>query len=100
MPLPVSSISAAHLAPTPKPAALAPAASSGGFSSMLQNAIQSVEAPGNAAGQAIQNMLSGGSEELHTVALAVQRADLTFDLAMQVRNKVISAYQEIMKMQL
>jgi len=67
---------------------------------MLQNAIQSVEAPGNAAGQAIQNMLSGGSEELHTVALAVQRADLTFDLAMQVRNKVISAYQEIMKMQL
>jgi flagellar hook-basal body complex protein FliE len=34
------------------------------------------------------------------VALATQRADLVFDLGLQVRNKIVSAYQEVMRMQL
>jgi flagellar hook-basal body complex protein FliE len=69
------------------------------FSSVLDGAIQSVEQPRKEANQAIQNLLNG-DEELHTVALAVQRADLTFDLGLQVRNKIVSAYQEVMRMQL
>jgi flagellar hook-basal body complex protein FliE len=43
--------------------------------------------------------LSGGDEELHSVALAAQRADLQFNLFLQVRNKAVSAYQEVMRMQ-
>ena len=39
------------------------------------------------------------SEELHATALAVQRAELAFDLFLQARNKVVQAYQEIMRMQ-
>ena len=69
------------------------------FASLLDGAIQGVETPRREANQAIQGLLNG-DEELHTVALAAQRADLAFDLGLQVRNKIVSAYQEIMRMQL
>ena len=49
--------------------------------------------------QVTNNFLNGGNEELHSVALASQRASLEFELFLQVRNKVTSAYQEIMRMQ-
>lgn len=69
------------------------------FASLMNGAIQGVEQPRQDANQAIQNLLNGDGE-LHSVALSVQRADLAFDLGLQVRNKVVSAYQEIMRMQL
>jgi flagellar hook-basal body complex protein FliE len=72
----------------------------GGFASVLEGAIQSVEQPNQQADKAIQNFLSGDGEELHNVALKVQRASLAFDLGLQVRNKIVSAYQEVMKMQI
>jgi flagellar hook-basal body complex protein FliE len=74
-------------------------AASGGFQSMLEGMIGRVEQTQTQATQAAQNFLSGGDEELHSVALAAQRADLQFDLFLQVRNKAVSAYQEIMRMQ-
>jgi flagellar hook-basal body complex protein FliE len=74
--------------------------SSGGFASALEGAIQSVEQPGQQADKAIQGFLSGDGAELHNVALSVQRASLAFDLGLQVRNKIVSAYQEVMKMQI
>ncbi len=52
------------------------------------------------ATQAVQRFLSGDGQELHSAILAVQRADLTFELGLQVRNKVVSAYQEIMRIQM
>jgi flagellar hook-basal body complex protein FliE len=61
--------------------------------------IGNVEQSQAQASQAAQNFLSGGDEELHSVALAAQRADLQFNLFLQVRNKAVSAYQEIMRMQ-
>ena len=76
------------------------AKSGNSFASVLEGAIQSVEQPGQQAGNAIQNFLNGEGEELHNVALAVQKANLAFDLGLQVRNKIVSAYQEIMKMQI
>ena len=72
----------------------------GGFASALEGAIQSVEQPGQQADKAIQGFLSGDGAELHNVALSVQRASLAFDLGLQVRNKIVSAYQEVMKMQI
>jgi len=76
------------------------AAASGSFASTLQGAIQSVEKPGQDADKSIQNFLSGDGEDLHNVALTVQRASLAFDLGLQVRNKIVSAYQEVMRMQI
>ena len=48
----------------------------------------------------VEKFLSGDGEDLHTVALATQEADLAFEMFQQVRNKVVNAYQEIMKMQM
>jgi len=80
--------------------AISTAKTGGGFASALAGAIQSVEQPGQQADKSIQNFLSGDGEELHNVALSVQRASLAFDLGLQVRNKIVSAYQEVMKMQI
>jgi flagellar hook-basal body complex protein FliE len=73
---------------------------SGDFRGMLEGAIQNVEQQGQVATQAVQRFLSGDGQELHSAILAVQRADLTFELGLQVRNKVVSAYQEIMRIQM
>jgi len=86
----------------PQTAQVDAAGSSGGtgaFQSMLEGMIGRVEQSSTQAQQAAQNFLSGGDEELHSVALAAQRADLQFNLFLQVRNKAVSAYQEIMRMQ-
>lgn len=72
----------------------------GDFQQVLTGAINQVESLNNSASQSIQKFLSGDNEELHTVVLATQKADLAFQLSLQVRNKVVDAYQEIMKMQM
>jgi len=79
----------------------APAASSTGsaFQSVLGDAISKVENFQNNADNSVNNFLSGEGEELHKVALATQQADLSFQLFMQVRNKVVTAYNQVMQMQ-
>jgi flagellar hook-basal body complex protein FliE len=42
--------------------------------------------------------MAGESQDLHETLIAVQRADLTFQMMMQVRNKILQAYNEIMRM--
>jgi len=59
-----------------------------------------VEAFGQDATSSVQRFLSGEGEELHSTILATQRAELAFEMFQQVRNKVVSAYQEIMRMQM
>ena len=67
---------------------------------MLSSAIGSVESLQNNAADSVQKFLTGQNEELHTTILATQKAELAFELGLQVRNKVVDAYQEIMKMQM
>lgn len=76
------------------------ASGSGEFRDILQGAIDQVERSSSNAAQSVQDFLSGDGDDLHSTALAVQRADLEFSLMMQVRNKVVSAYQEVMRMQM
>jgi flagellar hook-basal body complex protein FliE len=94
---PVQMISLPQVAPAD---AASSAGGTGAFQSMLEGMIAPVEQSQAQATQAVQNFLSGGDEELHSVALAAQRADLQFNLMLQVRNKAVSAYQEVMRMQL
>ena len=75
-------------------------AAGGGFQDVLAGAIRQVEAVQQNAAQSVERFLSGDGEELHTTILATQQADLSMDLFLQVRNKVVSAYQEIMRMQM
>ena len=70
------------------------------FRNILQGAIDQVELSHNNATQSVQDYLSGEGDDLHSTVLAVQRAGLEFEMLMQVRNKVISAYQEVMRMQM
>lgn len=70
-----------------------------GFSTVLTDAISKVESFQNNATDSVNKFLSGEGEELHKVALASQQADLSFQLFMQVRNKVVTAYNQVMQMQ-
>ena len=70
------------------------------FGAILSDAIQKVETFQTNASASVDRFLSGEGEELHQVALNTQQADLSFQLFMQVRNKVVSAYQEVMRMQI
>ncbi|MDZ4796831.1 MAG: flagellar hook-basal body complex protein FliE [Bryobacteraceae bacterium] len=86
------------LAPLSSPAA--GSAAGGSFSSVLQSAIQNVEASGSEASQLMDKFMAGEPVDLHTVALAGQKAGLQFEMLIQVRNKVVQAYQEVMRLQL
>jgi flagellar hook-basal body complex protein FliE len=76
-------------------------AASGGsaFQSVLTDAITKVQGFQDNATNSVNKFLSGEGEELHTVALATQQADMSFQLFMQVRNKIVTAYNQVMQMQ-
>jgi flagellar hook-basal body complex protein FliE len=99
MSMSISSIRPA--APLAEPSKAGAAASSGsGFGGVFESAIRTLEQTRGEADQAVQKLLTGEGGELHSVALAAQRAEVAFDLGLQVRNKIVSAYQEVMRMQL
>lgn len=94
--LPIASVIPALIAPA------APVSSTTGaspFGSVFQQAVQQVESFQNNASASVNRFLSGEGEEIHTMAVAAQQADLSFQLFMQVRNKVVAAYQQVMQMQ-
>ena len=68
------------------------------FADVFGSAVNEVEASQQTAKTAAMNLLAGGAGDVHSVALASQRAELSLELFQQVRNKFVSAYQEIMKM--
>jgi flagellar hook-basal body complex protein FliE len=93
--LPVSSVGIPEIRPA--------AESNGGgsaFQDVFASAVQKVESMGQEATVSVERFLSGEGEELHTAVLATQRAELAFEMFLQTRNKVVSAYQEIMRMQM
>jgi flagellar hook-basal body complex protein FliE len=47
----------------------------------------------------VAGVLGGNGADVHSAMIAVEKADLSFQLMMQVRNKIVSAYQEISRMQ-
>ena len=71
----------------------------GKFSDILDQAVFHVDQLQQDANQKIGAMLSGDASDVHNAMIAVQKADLSFQLMMQVRNKVIQAYQEVERMQ-
>jgi flagellar hook-basal body complex protein FliE len=78
----------------------AESAQPGAFAEALADAIGRVEDYRVQADKAVNQFLLGKDEELHKVAAATQQAELSFDLFLQVKNKVVQAYQEVMRMQL
>lgn len=74
-----------------------PAEVTKGFSSFLSEALQDVN-QAQVASSRMQDAYATGNVELHQVTIASQKASVMLDLTMQVRNKVIESYQEIMRM--
>ena len=71
----------------------------GGFASTLASAVDNVEQLNTSAESDVTNVLQNGGQELHNVMIAVEKADIAFQLMMQVRNKIVNAYQEISRLQ-
>jgi flagellar hook-basal body complex protein FliE len=69
------------------------------FASAFEDAVSKVESFQTNAQASVERFLSGEGEELHHVAIAAQQAELSFQLFMQVRNKITAAYQQVMQMQ-
>jgi flagellar hook-basal body complex protein FliE len=68
------------------------------FSDILHNAVNTVNTLHDGAASQVNNLLQGGGN-MNDVMIAVEKADVSFQLMMQVRNKIVSAYQDIEKMQ-
>lgn len=70
------------------------------FGDMLNTQLQKVEASQAKADALTQQLVGGEPVELHEVLIATQEAKLMLEMTMQVRNKVVEAYKEMMNMQL
>ena len=69
------------------------------FFQTLESAMDKVQEAQSGADQQVASLLNGNGQDLHSALLAVEKADLTFQLMMQVRNKIVQAYQTISQMQ-
>lgn len=71
-----------------------------GFMDTLNSMISSVNDSQVNGDQAIEKLQSGEAKHLHEVMLAVEEADISLRMLVQMRNKAVTAYEEIMRMQI
>lgn len=69
------------------------------FSETLAESLNEVNTLQQEADQAIENIVTGKSENIHETMITVGKADMAFRMTMQVRNKIVEAYQEVLRMQ-
>lgn len=69
------------------------------FSRMLQSMVEQTSSLDQKATAAVTGLLNGKGVEIHDAMIATQKADMAFELALQVRNKAVGAYQQMMNMQ-
>lgn len=81
------------------PKSSAPADGSGSFKNVLRDAINETNALQKSADVKVQELATGKTTNIPEVMMQVEKADIALRLMTQVRNKIIDAYQEVMKMQ-
>lgn len=70
------------------------------FQGLLKNLVTEVDSLQKDANASIQDLVSGeGNTDIHDVTLKMNEAGVAFDLMMQVRNKLLEAYQQVQQMQ-
>jgi flagellar hook-basal body complex protein FliE len=69
------------------------------FQNVLGNFVNEVSANQAAAGEAVNGLLSGKNVSLHQAVISMEEANVSFQLMVEVRNKLLDSYQEIMRMQ-
>lgn len=70
-----------------------------GFGNVLDGLVSTVDAKQDAAGAATRNVLLGNTDQLHQSVIAMQEASVAFTMMVETRNKLVEAYQELMRMQ-
>jgi flagellar hook-basal body complex protein FliE len=84
---------------TPQPTQ-GPAPASGAFGDMLSRFVGEVNAKQEAAGSTVSGLISGQQVPLHQAMIAMEEASVSFQLMVEVRNKLLESYQELMRMQI
>ena len=74
--------------------------SGSGFLDTLRTAVDQANQVQSDADAQVASMLNGNGQDVHSAMIAVEKANLTFELMVQVRNKIISAYQEVSRIPL
>ena len=82
-----------------QPAGKEPGKPQGAFGEMLKQAVTEISQLQNNADKAITSVQLGQSGNIHEAMIALEKADISFRAMMQVRNKILEAYQEVMRMQ-
>lgn len=95
---PLSS-AAAHDVPGADSVAPAPGSGIGGFARVVAQFLNDAGAHQAHAEQAVSNLAAGRADNVHNVMLSMAKADLSFHLVLEIRNRLSDAYQEIMRMQ-
>ena len=86
--------------PLPDGVCAAPgAADANGFGNMLEGLVDTVSTKQAEASALTQRVLLGESDQLHQSVIAMQEASVAFTLMVEVRNKLVESYQELMRMQ-
>ncbi|MGB3212377.1 MAG: flagellar hook-basal body complex protein FliE [Desulforhopalus sp.] len=88
------------LLPTKTPDTSAVSKSATGFGDMLTSMMSKVNASQISGDQAIEKLQTGEATHLHEVMIAVEEADVSLRMLVQMRNKALTAYEEIMRMQI
>lgn len=70
------------------------------FKDLMKKAVGDLNASQVGASDAIQNLATGGEDNLHDVIIAMEKANITLQYAIQIRNKVLEAYQSVIQMQI
>ena len=77
----------------------ATAPESDSFGGLLKQSLNDVNELQQKADQAVSELATGQQQDIHNTMIAMEKADVAFRLLMQIRNKVIAAYETVMRMQ-
>jgi flagellar hook-basal body complex protein FliE len=76
-----------------------PSGNRSGFLDTLQKTLEKAEQIENVASSKVTDLISGKGQDVHSAMIAVEKADISFQLILQVRNKIVKAYQDISGLQ-
>ncbi|MDD2509673.1 MAG: flagellar hook-basal body complex protein FliE [Syntrophomonas sp.] len=97
----LDSITLAGVNPSQPPAAKnSPSSKESGFFNYLKDALQEVDELQKEAASSAEKLALGDETYLHNTILAYEKANLALQLTVEIRNKVMEAYQELMRMQM
>ena len=86
--------------PAGRSAGAAPTEQNEGFAKAVIKSLGNVNEQQNKADASIMDLLSGKNQDVNSVVASVAKADMSFKLLVGVRNKLVEAYKETMKMQI